>query len=188
MNSALIIPLLATTLVAIVGWVAAHQFSAARDRINKRRDLRVQYLIDAYRKLEAASNRQASEEVHVEALESAVADLQLFGTQAQVAKTIQFVKAFAATGEAPLSELLFELRRDLRQELRLDSAPGEIMHIRIIPKYTEASVPAPDLDTTYQQMAQEEQRKAKALEWAEATMGDVADEPNNVAVANQHGI
>ena len=177
MNSTLVIPLLATTLVAIVGWFAAHRFSAARDRTNKRRELRVQYLIDAYRKLEAASNRQESEEIHVESLESAVADLQLFGTQAQVAKTIQFVKKFAATGEAPLSELLFELRRDLRQELRLDPAPGEIMHIRIIPKHTEASVLAPDLDAAYQQMAQEEQRKAEALEWAEAAKGDVTVEP-----------
>ena len=34
----------------------------------------------------------------------------------------------------------------------------------------------PDLDLAYQQMAQEESREAEALEWAEATVGDVADE------------
>lgn len=139
MNNTLIIPLIATTIVAIVGWFAAHQFSAARDRTNKRRELRVQYLIDAYRKLEAASNRQESEEIHIESLESAVADLQLFGTQAQVEKTIRFVKEFAATGKAPLGELLFELRRDLRQELHLEPAPEKIMHIRIIPNHIEGS-------------------------------------------------
>jgi hypothetical protein len=33
-----------------------------------------------------------------------------------------------------------------------------------------------DLDLAYQQMAQEEAREAEALEWAEATVGDVADE------------
>jgi predicted CopG family antitoxin len=33
-----------------------------------------------------------------------------------------------------------------------------------------------DLEVAYQQMAQEESREADALEWAEATMGDVADE------------
>jgi hypothetical protein len=33
-----------------------------------------------------------------------------------------------------------------------------------------------DLDLAYQQMAQEEAREAEALEWAEATIGDVADE------------
>ena len=33
-----------------------------------------------------------------------------------------------------------------------------------------------DLEVAYQQMAQEEAREAQALEWAEATVGDVADE------------
>jgi predicted CopG family antitoxin len=33
-----------------------------------------------------------------------------------------------------------------------------------------------DLQVAYQQMAQEEAREAEALEWAEATVGDVADE------------
>lgn len=33
-----------------------------------------------------------------------------------------------------------------------------------------------DLEIAYQQMAQEEDREAEALEWAEATVGDVADE------------
>jgi hypothetical protein len=33
-----------------------------------------------------------------------------------------------------------------------------------------------DLEIAYQQMAQEEGREGEALEWAEATVGDVADE------------
>ena len=33
-----------------------------------------------------------------------------------------------------------------------------------------------DLEAAYQQMAQDEEREAEALEWAEATLGDVADE------------
>ncbi len=33
-----------------------------------------------------------------------------------------------------------------------------------------------DLEIAYKQMAQEEAREAEALEWAEATVGDVADE------------
>jgi predicted CopG family antitoxin len=32
------------------------------------------------------------------------------------------------------------------------------------------------LEVAYQQMAQEEAREAEALEWAESTVGDVADE------------
>ncbi len=33
-----------------------------------------------------------------------------------------------------------------------------------------------DLEAAYAQMAQEEGRETEALEWAEATVGDVADE------------
>ena len=34
-----------------------------------------------------------------------------------------------------------------------------------------------DLRAAYQQMAADEAREAEALEWAEATVGDVGDEP-----------
>ena len=33
------------------------------------------------------------------------------------------------------------------------------------------------MDIGYRQMAQDEARESEALEWAEATLGDVADEP-----------
>jgi len=34
----------------------------------------------------------------------------------------------------------------------------------------------PDLEAAYAEMAQDEEREAAALEWAEATVGDVGDE------------
>jgi predicted CopG family antitoxin len=34
----------------------------------------------------------------------------------------------------------------------------------------------PNLEAAYQQMAQDEEREREALEWAEATIGDVRDE------------
>jgi hypothetical protein len=36
---------------------------------------------------------------------------------------------------------------------------------------------APDLEVAYQQMAQDETREAEAFAWAEATLGDVSDDP-----------
>jgi predicted CopG family antitoxin len=35
----------------------------------------------------------------------------------------------------------------------------------------------PDLAAAYRQMAEDEAREAEALEWAEATIGDVGDAP-----------
>ncbi len=36
-------------IIVVVGWFVAHQFNVYRDRQNKRRDLRVNFLLDAYR-------------------------------------------------------------------------------------------------------------------------------------------
>jgi predicted CopG family antitoxin len=35
----------------------------------------------------------------------------------------------------------------------------------------------PDLEAAYREMAAEEERESAALEWTEATVGDVGDEP-----------
>lgn len=34
-----------------------------------------------------------------------------------------------------------------------------------------------DLEAAYQQMAQDKSRESEALEWSEATIGDISDEP-----------
>lgn len=47
---------------------------------------------------------------------------------------------------------------------------------RFIESLVRPHVVGKDLEAAYRQMAQEETREAEALEWAEATLGDVADE------------
>ncbi len=133
MNYTLLLPLLVTAFVAILGWFAAHQLAAARDRTNKRRELRVQYLIDAYRNLEASSNRDQLYELDWSALEAAIADIQLFGTLTQVKKARKFAEDFSNHGAASLDDLLFDLRRDLRRELRLEAVPDSVKYLRITP-------------------------------------------------------
>jgi hypothetical protein len=41
---------------------------------------------------------------------------------------------------------------------------------------SETLKPNPSLEAGYQEMANDADREAEALEWAEATVGDVADE------------
>ena len=48
---------------------------------------------------------------------------------------------------------------------------------RFIEDLVRPHVLEPELEQAYQHMAQDEQREAEALEWAEGTVGDVADEP-----------
>lgn len=47
---------------------------------------------------------------------------------------------------------------------------------RFIEDLVRPHVMSPDLEAAYMDMAKDEAREAAALEWAEATIGDVADE------------
>lgn len=47
---------------------------------------------------------------------------------------------------------------------------------RFVESLVRPHVIGKDLDKAYRRMAQEEAREAEALEWSEATLGDVADE------------
>ena len=47
---------------------------------------------------------------------------------------------------------------------------------RFIEDLVRPHVLSPDLEAAYVEMAQDEAREADALEWAEATVGDVHDE------------
>jgi hypothetical protein len=101
-----------------------------RDRLAKKRDLRIQYLIDAYRRLESAANRTSAEPAD---LESAVADIQLFGSPEQIVLVRKFSAQFAAESGAGLEDLLESLRVDLRKELDFGASPASIVHLRILP-------------------------------------------------------
>ena len=47
---------------------------------------------------------------------------------------------------------------------------------RFIENLVRPHVLVPDMEAAYQEMAQDEEREAEALEWAESTLGDVSDE------------
>jgi hypothetical protein len=51
------IPLIAV-LVAVVGWFIGSWLNASRDQTNKRREIRLQYQIETYRRLALASQRK----------------------------------------------------------------------------------------------------------------------------------
>ena len=59
--------------------------------------------------------------------------------------------------------------------LRKTIGPGRIS--QFIEDLVRPHVIAQELEVAYAQMAQDEQREAEALEWSEATVADVSDEP-----------
>jgi len=123
--------LILAPLVAVIGWFVAHQFNVHRDRLNKRRDLRIQYLLEAYRRLESAANREEKTEEQAVDFESAVADIQLLGTSQEINATVKYLREHAS-GEAQINELLCLLRDDLRGELGLPLFRGNVVVFRFI--------------------------------------------------------
>ncbi|HEX3148842.1 MAG TPA: hypothetical protein VHR66_12245 [Gemmataceae bacterium] len=81
---------------------------------------------------------------------------------------------------------LHVLRRTMQKKLTItvDERVYEGLHTvvgrRKISQFIESLVRpivvGKDLDIAYRQMAEDEDREAEALDWAESTMGDVADE------------
>lgn len=107
----------------IFGWVVAHQLTAVRDRNNKRRESRVSYLICAYRNLEAASSREKIGGTDLgRNFESALADIQLLGTEKQAELALNLARGIAEKRpDTSAGPLLCCLRDDLRKELGLGS-------------------------------------------------------------------
>ena len=134
MNAHLLLTLLIPTVVAVVSWFVGNWLGTRRDRASKRRELRVQYLIEAYRRLAIGANRKAPLSGHLDDIESAIEDVQLFGTAAQVEAAQELARAVAERGEALADNLLTLLRDDLRKELRLEAIKSRRIFLRFIDK------------------------------------------------------
>ena len=116
-------------MVAIASWYVVHRLSIDRDQRIKRRDLRVQYLIEAYRRLESAAHR-TDLSAFARDLESALTDVQLFGTGRQVQLAHEFAESMARDHTAALDPLVADIRSELRSELRLEAVPDRIVVFR----------------------------------------------------------
>jgi hypothetical protein len=113
-------------VVAIAGWWVVN----AQQRRAVRRNMRIEYLLSAYRQLERVTNREPTKE-HGRAIEEAVADVYLLGTPKQVELVADFAKNFAQAGGADLNNLLMDLRKSLRRELLLEDDDSNSVSLRI---------------------------------------------------------
>jgi len=111
---------------AIFVWYLTACSLRRQDRDQKKRDIRLRFLMEAYRQIENSANREGKELAEaLKAIELAISDVQLFGTRKEVALAQEVVSAFTAGREVSFDGLLNELRRGLRSELDLEALADE---------------------------------------------------------------
>jgi hypothetical protein len=113
-NINIIIPI----ITGFIGLIVGHLLSVRRDIENEKRKVRINYLIEAYRKLERGAIPNAKKFDKGD-FESAVTDIQLFGNIEQVNLSYDFAINASKGDGSKLQELLENLRKELRQELSI---------------------------------------------------------------------
>lgn len=100
--------------------ILGHLLTKRRDFRNKKREIRINYLIEAYRKIERGAMPKSILFDKGE-FESAIADIQLIGNAEQVKVAFEFAKEASQGKGDRLQELLENLRNELREELKIGS-------------------------------------------------------------------
>ena len=122
-----------SSFLVILGWGVTYFLALKKSARDKRREVTTEYLIKAWRTLESASNR--SDNSHKAKLETAIADIQLLGTQKQIELAQQFADQISQTRSGDALELLIQLREDLRMELKLSPVKRNLKILRFIEAY-----------------------------------------------------
>ncbi len=124
MNNDLIIQ----CIITVIGWIVVYIFAIRQNIQIKKKEVTIEYLIHAWGKLEKASNRKDNR--YNTEIETAIADIQLFGTKRQIELAQQFAEEIARNKESSTLELLVLLREDLRKELKLERVPRKFKFLR----------------------------------------------------------
>lgn len=129
-------PLLGDVLVALVAALVAGLVAiwsnAWLSRRNRRSDQRVSFLLKSYEDFEFNSNRDVIP--NPDDFEKAAASIRLLGTPKQVELVEVIMDQIAQNGSADNTELLSELRQELRSELGLEQVPVTHKYLRLVRK------------------------------------------------------
>lgn len=124
MNNDLIIQ----CIITVIGWIVVYILAIRQNTQIKKKEVTIEYLIQAWGKLEKASNRKDNR--YNTEIETAIADIQLFGTKQQIELAQQFAEEIARNKESSALELLILLRENLRKELKLEKAPRKFKFLK----------------------------------------------------------
>jgi hypothetical protein len=149
-----------TIILAVAGWIVYHYLTSQRDIAQKRREIITNHLIEAYRELDYFAkwllliNKGTSTPAEVinstspprsyprnkgasfptEAINRAIADIQLFGSLKQIKLARDFSEKMVSgdlTSVIELNSIIHDLRDSLRSELKLPETKEKIAFLNM---------------------------------------------------------
>lgn len=129
----LAVTIFGSLVVAAIAAVLAHRLTSQRDLENRRRELRTEYLLNAYRSVADAVGRdlRANPE-DARTFEKGLADIKLLGSKEQARLAVELGKEMSSPGGADPDPLLRSLRDDLREVLGLEHLTTSVEQTRIV--------------------------------------------------------
>lgn len=119
---AFLVPLLSAILGAVVGSLLVHRLTSIREIRGARREQRIDYLVQAYRRLIDAANRHDNlTDEQIAGLETSLSDIVLLGEVQEVEAARRFMLNMAEGRGADLEEVISALRSSLRREIELSN-------------------------------------------------------------------
>ncbi len=129
MSITTIVTLAVTLIIAVGGWVVAHWLTSRREIEQKKRDIRVHYLREAYLAIANLCDRGKFPD-DIAQLQDAFNDIQLFGDPHQVHMVGAIVTALDQGADGCFNELLRALRNEIRGHIGLGPIEEDRWHIR----------------------------------------------------------
>jgi hypothetical protein len=114
-------------IIALIGWVVAHKFTSKRDLANKKREIKINFLINVYNNL--AENVQ--KKIINENLEKAISDIQFLGDEKLILLAKEAATNFAKDKQVNLDNLIRALRDSLRDELEINKTDESFIWLRV---------------------------------------------------------
>lgn len=124
------ISLMASILLAVASWWVVSYLNSSRDRKNKKRELVVTHLVDAYRVLTQEIGRRETTPESMTKFENLMTEIQLFGSREQVEMAKKISKETAENGVSEIDPLIEVLRSNLRRELNLEELDEPTIWLR----------------------------------------------------------
>lgn len=124
------VKLIVAIVIAIIGWIVIGWINSRRDNTNKRRELVVEHLINAYRILTQEIGRRETTQESMVKFENLMTEIQLFGSKEQIKLARKISGETAENGRSEIDPLIDSLRKSLREELLLEVVDDKTIWLR----------------------------------------------------------